>query len=111
VQDEARKGPGNSQSRDDLKTATDRIAVMARRFLEAGRFGMALECAEETIDLAPDQLALEAIRAQAMCFSIAWTTPVRFFCNTAGARSEASSGKMAFSTTSRHIVRPDVPAP
>jgi tetratricopeptide (TPR) repeat protein len=62
------KDPGNSQCREDLQIATDRIALMARRFLEAGRFGMALECAEETIDLVPDHLALETIRAQAMMF-------------------------------------------
>src|SRR5262249_40165610 len=45
-----------------------RIARMARKFLETGRFGMALECAEEMMDRGPDQAALQAIRAQAMMF-------------------------------------------
>lgn len=36
--------------------------------LEAGRFGMALECAEEVMETGSDKLALQAIRAQAMMF-------------------------------------------
>jgi hypothetical protein len=62
------KDPGNSQCRDDLQIASGRIALVARKFLEAGRFGLAFECAEEVMDLTSDKLALEAIRAQAMMF-------------------------------------------
>jgi len=48
--------------------ANGRLGQMVRKFLLAGRFGMALECAEDAIKLDPDNLMLHAVSAQAMMF-------------------------------------------
>jgi tetratricopeptide (TPR) repeat protein len=51
-----------------LQIAVGRIECMARKFLHAGHFALALENVEEAIAAAPDKLELHAIRAHALMF-------------------------------------------
>jgi tetratricopeptide (TPR) repeat protein len=62
------KEPNNPELKEELQVANGRLGQMARKFLLAGRFGMALECAEDAIKLDPNNLMLHAVSVQAMMF-------------------------------------------
>jgi tetratricopeptide (TPR) repeat protein len=58
----------NPAGEANIQIAVGRVGRMAQKFLLAGSFAQALECAEEAIAAAPNKLELHAIRAHALMF-------------------------------------------
>jgi Tfp pilus assembly protein PilF len=61
-------GGSSPAAEENLQIAVGRVERMAQNFLRAGKFGQALECAEEGIAALPDKLELHAVRAHALMF-------------------------------------------
>jgi tetratricopeptide (TPR) repeat protein len=62
------KGDSNVQSQKDLRFSIGRIGDLAFTFILARDFGNALQCADQAIALAPDEVWLYANRAHALMF-------------------------------------------
>jgi len=58
----------NKQWQNDLQIVIDRIGDLANRFVLARNFATALEAADQSISLAPDEIWLYANRAHALMF-------------------------------------------
>jgi tetratricopeptide (TPR) repeat protein len=65
---ELAKNPTSNEGKENLQAASDRLEQMARKFLLAGGFARALECADAALTVAPNRKSRHAIRAQALMF-------------------------------------------
>jgi tetratricopeptide (TPR) repeat protein len=61
-------GGSNAEWKANLQIAVGRLELTARKFLHAGAFGRALECAEDAIAITPANLVPHAIRAHTLMF-------------------------------------------
>jgi tetratricopeptide (TPR) repeat protein len=64
----ARADPGNSQRQRDLRFCVGRFGRMAYNFILARQFDQALDTAEQSISLSPNEVWIEANRAHALMF-------------------------------------------
>lgn len=62
------RGAHDKAARRDLAQAVTGLGTVAHQFMRQGRFPVALECAEEVVGAAPEQLPVHAIRATALIF-------------------------------------------
>lgn len=60
--------PSSKRWQNDLQDSTGSMGGLARNFLLAGNFAKALECADQTVLLAPEQIWLYPNRAHALMF-------------------------------------------
>jgi hypothetical protein len=58
----------NNKWQQDLLTAISKIGGVAYKFVLARKFAIALECADQTLSLAPDLIWLQGNRAHALMF-------------------------------------------